>query len=373
MSDVGGAHRAVACNIGKALENYKGFSDLEFTVIDIYKESSRFCNFWLRRYAFIIDTFPWFYKWFYHFTDHYSVWNFIYIIFIYPWMRRKLKHVILEFKPDLIVSNFALSGRITVDILQNLGLYQVIPVIVIVVDLFNIHQSWAEPRACLTIVSSEEAQQQLIRRGVPKEKIQICGFAIGEPRSERNCIRTQLKFSTGLFTVMVMVGGEGSKCLYNIVRLLLQSRLPIQIIAIAGRNRKSQIQLQRMRHFPNLRIIGYSNEILNLMNISDVLITKAGPATLMEAFSLQLPVIITSWAPGQEEGNSKYVESKQLGYVIKKHCQIISILSDLMECPQKLKILRENIRKENINSGTEEIASLLMSRLVSGNETHSCE
>jgi 1,2-diacylglycerol 3-beta-galactosyltransferase len=40
---------------------------------------------------------------------------------------------------------------------------------------------------------------------------------------------------------------------------------------------------------------------------ADILVSKAGPGTISEAAALSLPVMLTSYLPGQEEGNVDYV------------------------------------------------------------------
>jgi len=43
------------------------------------------------------------------------------------------------------------------------------------------------------------------------------------------------------------------------------------------------------------------------MVAADVLVSKAGPGTIVEAAALSLPILLTSFLPGQEEGNVDYV------------------------------------------------------------------
>ena len=49
------------------------------------------------------------------------------------------------------------------------------------------------------------------------------------------------------------------------------------------------------------------------MQASDVLITKAGPGTISEAFISGLPLILFSKMPGQEDGNVSYVVENGAG------------------------------------------------------------
>jgi 1,2-diacylglycerol 3-beta-galactosyltransferase len=50
-----------------------------------------------------------------------------------------------------------------------------------------------------------------------------------------------------------------------------------------------------------------------LMKASDLLVTKAGPGTLAEAFTVRLPVVIFDYIPGQEAGNVQYVLEHEAG------------------------------------------------------------
>ena len=87
---------------------------------------------------------------------------------------------------------------------------------------------------------------------------------------------------------------------------------------------------------------------------------KAGPVTLTEAFSKELPVIITGYVPGQEEGNVQYVKSKKLGYVVNKKSEIIEVLRRLINSKSELEFIKVNIRKERKIAGASKVAELIM-------------
>lgn len=53
--------------------------------------------------------------------------------------------------------------------------------------------------------------------------------------------------------------------------------------------------------------LGYIDEMAKYMVATDVLVTKAGPGTISEAAAVSLPVLLTSYLPGQEEGNIDFV------------------------------------------------------------------
>mmetsp|Transcript_1258 Transcript_1258/g.1915 ORF Transcript_1258/g.1915 Transcript_1258/m.1915 type:complete len:571 (+) Transcript_1258:129-1841(+) len=53
--------------------------------------------------------------------------------------------------------------------------------------------------------------------------------------------------------------------------------------------------------------LGFINNMAEYMVAADVLVSKAGPGTISEAAAVSLPVMLTSFLPGQEEGNIDFV------------------------------------------------------------------
>jgi Glycosyltransferase family 28 C-terminal domain len=53
--------------------------------------------------------------------------------------------------------------------------------------------------------------------------------------------------------------------------------------------------------------LGFVSQMAEYMVAADVLVSKAGPGTISEAAALSLPIMLTSYLPGQEEGNVDYV------------------------------------------------------------------
>lgn len=62
--------------------------------------------------------------------------------------------------------------------------------------------------------------------------------------------------------------------------------------------------------------LGFVTKMAEYMVVADVLVSKAGPGTIAEAASLSLPVMLTSFLPGQEEGNVDFVVDGGFGKFI---------------------------------------------------------
>jgi len=96
------------------------------------------------------------------------------------------------------------------------------------------------------------------------------------------------------------------------------------------------------------------------MSLSDILVTKAGPVTIMEAISKELPIIITGFIPGQEEGNVEYVKSCNLGYVINKKSEIVDIIRRVINNGSELESIKASLRKSKKVLGAQKIANLII-------------
>jgi processive 1,2-diacylglycerol beta-glucosyltransferase len=96
----------------------------------------------------------------------------------------------------------------------------------------------------------------------------------------------------------------------------------IEVILVCGKN-KSLIESMEASfpHEPRLHVLGFVEQIHELMVISSCMITKAGGITLSEAMALNLPFIVFRPLPGQEKDNALFLAKKGtvlIAYQIRK-------------------------------------------------------
>ncbi len=105
--------------------------------------------------------------------------------------------------------------------------------------------------------------------------------------------------------------------LYRIACAISDAQLPLQLVIIAGRNRGQRRKLDATPWKIPVIVNGFVTDMPDWMRASDVIITKAGPGTIMEALACGLPVLLSGFLPGQEEGNVTFVEQNQVGVLSK--------------------------------------------------------
>jgi len=97
----------------------------------------------------------------------------------------------------------------------------------------------------------------------------------------------------------------------------------------------------------------------DFINVSDCVITKSGPATVMETLSAGKPLILASYVRGQELGNMLYVVNNNLGWYIPKPRKIIKKVKELIADDSLLRSIEKKIDTMHIQNGLEPIADFI--------------
>lgn len=87
------------------------------------------------------------------------------------------------------------------------------------------------------------------------------------------------------------------------------------MVIICGKNQAVKRELEERDWPENVRVVvnGFVSNMDEWMGAVDTLVTKAGPGTIAEATIRGLPVMLSGYLPGQEEGNVPYVVNGESG------------------------------------------------------------
>ncbi len=285
-----------------------------------------------------------------------------------PQIQNGLLRLITSVQPDVIVSIHPLLTRVTVRAIRALGLS--VPFVTVVTDLITIHHSWFAAGADGYIVPTEEAKQLYLRRGLDPQRVHMLGMPI-DPKFTRSVdSKPELQQRFGLLpdlpVVLLVGGGDGAGGLQAAVRAISQAHLPVQLMVVTGRNRKLYAHLQRTRaslHVP-AKIFGFVQNMPELMRASDVIVTKAGPGTICEALSCNLPIILSGYVPGQEEGNVDFVVKNKIGVMAHDPIELVDAIRRYVKpgSPER-KMQQENARYLSRPKASFDIAQCILSYL----------
>jgi 1,2-diacylglycerol 3-beta-galactosyltransferase len=232
-------------------------------------------------------------------------------------LRRGCARVIRQYKPDLVISVHPLINRAARNALKSQQPNT--PFVTVVTDLFDAHGMWFSAASDLVIVPTKGAYERGIRWNFPPDKLRVIGqpislkFATSDTGESQPELRARLKLRQDLFTILLIGGGEGMGPMRGIARALDHAHLQIQLVIIAGRNEKLQRQLRELSWHIPVSIQGFVTNMPDWMRASDLVITKAGPGTIMETLAAGKPMILSGFLRGQEEGNVRFVQETGIG------------------------------------------------------------
>lgn len=252
---------------------------------------------------------------------------------VYLTAHRNIVRVLEETRPNLVVSVHPLVNRLIGNARRTYRLS--FRFVTVVTDLVSLHSSWADPGAELCIVPTEEAYQLLLRRGFPQEKLLRTGFPVHPKFANYEGTRSAARLALGIalepFTVLVTSGGVGSGQLRDLVLTLDQTYPELQLLVVTGKNAALRAELEALNLRPSIHIYGFVDNMEQLMAASDIVVTKAGPGTLMEALVMRRPVLVTEAVGMQERGNIDFVLNHELGAFCPTPERIVQAIADLME------------------------------------------
>ncbi|HXM54745.1 MAG TPA: glycosyltransferase [Candidatus Dormibacteraeota bacterium] len=252
---------------------------------------------------------------------------------LYAQIRPVLLRALHEADPDVVLSVHPLLNHVTATRLpyepRRRGLMTV------VTDLVDIHRGWVSRSADLVVVPTVEAERAARRRGVPADRVRLLGMPVDlgfrPPRSgEPAAIRRRLGLDEARPTVLVAGGGEGSGGLLDQVRALSGQPQPWQVIAVCGRNERLRRRLLAQSFGTPTLVLGFVDDMPDLLRASDLAVGKAGPGAIAEALATAVPLVLTSYLPGQERGNVRYVTEAGVGLYAPRPGRLLQAVSGLL-------------------------------------------
>jgi UDP-N-acetylglucosamine:LPS N-acetylglucosamine transferase len=205
---------------------------------------------------------------------------------------------------------------------------------------YGFWKGWACDAVTLYLVASDDARRQLIDYGVAPERIKISGMPVhpkfaypGEEAAQ--AARRALGLDPEKFTVFVNAGWIGGGNIPQIFRELVQGELDVQAIFLAGKNEDLRVAAESIAQeapFP-IKVIGYSDEIEQLMSAANVMISKLGGLTTFEALACRVPIIadvITEPMP-QEAGTAKLIAQRGAGVMLNRASDVVAEVRRMME------------------------------------------
>ncbi|AZR72023.1 hypothetical protein BBF96_00535 [Anoxybacter fermentans] len=276
-------------------------------------------------------------------------------------LKNKIKQLIDEHKPDLIVGThpFPLMAAAR---LKEIGKID-IPIMAVLTD-YTTHASWVKPGIDAYVVAADDLKYLLEEEGADISQVYPFGIPVNpdflKPR-DLDKVRQELKLKDK-FTILLMGGSFGAGNMKDFLCELAELKGDFQIVAVTGRNsalKEKLDQVVKKRDLEeNVRVLGYTRLVSELMSIANVLVTKPGGLTTTEALLKQIPIVIPFFIPGQEEENVDFLLNHGLAFKTSRKYSLKIIVQSLMDNPERLKEMSERMRRYAKPNAARDLAQL---------------
>lgn len=291
-------------------------------------------------------------------------------------MAIKLLKLLREKKPDLIVSTHPFSSQMC-SYLKRKG--KIFAKIATIMTDFAPHDQWlvGHDFTDYFFVAHDKMKQYLISQEIPENKIYVSGIPISNrflKLYNKKEILREYSLSPEKKTILFFGGGEfglGKSKTLQVFESFVSSKENIQIIAISGRNEKMKLGFEEIvekydaKSF--VKILGYTNQVPELMSISDLVVTKPGGLTTSESLASHLPMVIINPIPGQEEENAEFLENKGIAIWLKKSDDANIIIKDLLSNNEKMEQMKTNTAILSKPNSTKTICNILIDQMKTTN------
>lgn len=260
---------------------------------------------------------------------------------------QKLKQVLRDIEPDDVVCTHFLPAELF-SRWRRKRLWKK-PVWVVITD-FDVHMLWVYRHVTGYCVAADEIAWRLLDRDVGEARVEVTGIpvmpAFSEPLDRDKCAR-ELGIDPGVTTLLLMSGGSGVIPIHTLARRVLEHQKNLQVIALAGKNRRLLELLHDVaRAFPGrIMPMPFTRTVEQLMAVSDLAVTKSGGLTSSECLAMGLPMLIVSPIPGQEERNADFLLEHGAALKAYDGAGLEFKLRGLLQNPSRLETMRANARR----------------------------
>ena len=282
---------------------------------------------------------------------------------LWPYVRKSARQLVDQNPSDLIVSVHPLANA---PVLTALGKSRP-PFVSVVTDLITTHALWYHRRADLCLVPTQPALEKALENGLDPKRVKVVGLPVAEkfchPTGDPLDLRRHLCWPVDRPIILLVGGGDGMGPIKRVARAIAESGLRVTLVIVAGRNRALKASLDAEQWLMPVFVYGFVREMPQFMLASDILVTKAGPGTITEAFNAGLPLILYSRLPGQEDGNVSYVISEGAGIWAPSPDLILSAVRTWIDNPEERKRAADASRRLARPRAAHDIAQILVDQI----------
>ncbi len=224
---------------------------------------------------------------------------------------------------------------------------------------------WIYPNTDLYLVASQSVKKRLIEKNIDKEGILVTGVPV---RRAFKCAKVPANDGKRKeMQLLILANAMESVGLDESLLEQLSNEKELHTVIITGNQKHLYKRLMKHNLWNNIEVVGFTENMAAYMAKSDLVISKAGGATLFEAIEMELPLLVQHSLVGQENSNVAFVQDSGIGELVPQDDMFIERIIELIKDRRTIKNYRHNIQLLKRTLKQEQLASRIADLLVSKN------
>lgn len=274
------------------------------------------------------------------------------------WLAFKLE----QERPAIICSTFPAYNFILARIHEG---YRPFPYVqgTVITDSISINSLWTRGPSDVYYVPNDATARVVIAKGLDPETVQPLGFPVQLAFALPERRLTPPPLEAGHIKILYILNSGKTHAAEIVSGLLKHPGLHLTLAVGHDSRLRQRLETLCRGHQDRVTILGWTDQMPQLMMTHHLLITKAGGATVQEALAAGIPLLLNQIVPGQEEGNWFLVRDHGCGDLTTEPAALLRrIRSVLADNAAELRRWRENLRQLHRPDAALRIAQDLLTR-----------
>jgi processive 1,2-diacylglycerol beta-glucosyltransferase len=352
----GEGHNAAARNLRDALEIVS--EEVKVEVLDLFESSyGKFNTLARKTYLGMVQYAP-------------SVWGGIYSLLdnskmvenrlgSFTRLKNALSDILHETQPDVVVSTYPVYAHVIKDLYRNYA-ERPFRFLTVVTDSITINSAWFRAPSDLYCVPNEATADVMHKAGVPRSQLEVSGFPVSHLFTEKPTLPLHTPAGDEMRKILYIISTGKKKAGKVIDRLLEIPKTELTITCGRDAELKDTLIERTRKQKDRVHILGWTNQMPQLMLSHHMVISKAGGATVQEAIAARCPMIVNQVIPGQEEGNARLIADYKLGAVAERNREVPELVAEAF----KHKAMQWQEWRRNLTKISKPDASFRLAKLV---------
>ncbi len=284
-------------------------------------------------------------------------------------LKNALGDIVHETQPDCVVSTYPVYAHVIRDLYRDHS-ERPFRFITIITDSITVNSTWFRAPSDLYCVPNEATGAVLKAAGIPEAQIKTLGFPVSHRFNEPPAAPLNPPVFGEQRRILCVINTGRKKAARMIERLL---EIPdTQLTITVGRDAELKTGLlEQTRTFGDrVKVLGWTNQMPQLMLGSHLVIGKAGVASVQEAIAARCPMIVNQVIPGQEEGSARLISEYGLGAVAERNREVPDLVRDAFAHKARLwQEWRRNLTRLSKPDAACRLAELVLSEAEAADPT----